>query len=177
MVGVTYRDGNQGVASVTFRGAAMTRVATQNAPGNQNRAELWMVLAPAVGPGTVNVTLSNARSVVAGATSLRGVRQDAPVLGMVAAAGQTQNPSIGLASETGNVIFSLIAANGDALFTTPTSGAAFGWNTGDGTAGGDIRGAGLLQAGAASTQVTYAMGRSKPWAMLALSLRPALAAP
>ena len=177
VVGVTYRDGNQGVASVTFRGAAMTRVATQNAPGNQNRAELWMVLAPAVGPGTVNVTLSNARSVVAGATSLRGVRQDAPVLGMVAAAGQTQNPSIGLASETGNVIFSLIAANGDALFTTPTSGAAFGWNTGDGTAGGDIRGAGLLQAGAATAQVTYAMGRSKPWAMLALSLRPALAAP
>lgn len=169
IVGVSLRDGNTSVQSVKFGAASLTVLGTQNGPGNQNRSEMWYLLAPASGTATITVTLTQAKAIAAGAVSFSGVVQSAP--SVASASGGTSAASVAIASATGSVVIDTITANGDANSLTAGGAQTVRWSTwsGNGDAS-NARGAASTQPGASSVTMSWTLGASKPWTMVAASL-------
>jgi membrane-associated phospholipid phosphatase len=177
VVSVSYRDGNQPLLNVTYGGTPMTRLAVQNAPGNQNRVELWYRLAPPVGTANIVASLTNARNVVGGALSFSGVHQGLPFGSVRTASGQDKTACVALASAAAEVDASFSSVNGDAVSIVAGPGQTSNWNAGTGTAGGDVRAAGTTAPGQPSNTLCQTLGKDKPWAMIGLPVKPALALP
>ena len=174
VVGVSYRDGNQPVQSVSYGGQPLARLGTQNAPGNQNRVELWYRVAPAVGSADVVVTLDNSKNIVGGAVSFTGVDQRSPFGILRSASAQTQEACVTLANAPADLVISVLAANGDAKSVTTAPGQVSAWNTGTGTAGGDIRASGSSVPAAPIATLCQALDKAKPWSLMAVPLTAAL---
>jgi hypothetical protein len=173
MVGTSHRDGNKHVTGISYGGAPLTNLGVQNGPGNQNRVELWYLIAPAPGTANVVVTLSDARNIVGGAASYIGVDQITPFGAFVSASNQTQNATITVTSQVDELIMDVIAANGDAKSLTVGAGQTSLWNTGTGTAGGDIQAGANNTPGASLVTFSWTLGKRKPWAIGAVTLKPA----
>ncbi len=175
VVGVSHRDGNQGVDSVRYGSLSLTRLGVQNAPGNANRVELWYRLAPPVGTANVSVTLSNARSVVGGAASFSGVDQGAPFGTFRSASDTSTSACVTLANAPAPLVASVLAANGDADSVGIGAPQTRLWNRQRGTAGGDIIGTGAKAASAPMATLCQSLEKDKPWSFAAVPLRPAVA--
>ncbi len=172
LVAVTYRDGNQPVVSVRYGGLSLTPLGAQNAPGNQNRVELWYAVAPPVGTASVTVTLTNARDVVAGAMSFTGVNQSTPFGAAAAAAGQTSSACVTLPGSPALAAL-VTGANGDAVAINPPASQTVAWNRNTGTAGGDIQSSGTSTR-STSGSLCETLTVDKPWAMMAIPLNASL---
>ena len=175
VVSVSYRDGNQPVRSVHYGGRALSLLGAQNAPGNDNRVELWHGTAPAAGTADVVVTLSKARRVIGGAMSFTGVDQKAPFGISRSASGKTESACVTLANAPAALVVSVLAANGDAKLITSEAGQAPIWNTATGTSGGDVLSTGSAVAGAPIATLCQSLKKGKPWSLFAVPLMPAVA--
>ena len=80
--------------------------------------------------------------------------------------------SVTVSAASGQVVFDTLSADGDAVSATPGAGQSAQWNTGTGTAGGNVRGAGSIKAGASSVTMSWTLAASKPWALGAVPLKP-----
>jgi hypothetical protein len=118
LAGVSYRDGNQPLVGVSYGGQPLTLLGAQNGPANQNRIELWYMVNTPSGTANVVATLANARHVVGGAVSFNAVNQSAPFGAVASATGQTRVASVNVAASGDQLVFSAIAANGDAKALT-----------------------------------------------------------
>jgi uncharacterized repeat protein (TIGR01451 family) len=178
IVGISFRDGNTSASSVTFGAAALTRIGFQNSGGNQNRTELWYLKAPAVGPGTISVSMSSSKAIAAASISFTGVDQTSPLGTFASAAGDSQTPSVDVASAACEVVIDTMTANGDANSLAVSGGQTQQWNifTGSGDAG-NARGGGSTRPGATSTTMSWNLGVSKPWSIGAVPLRPSSSGP
>ena len=170
---VTYRDGNQPVVGVSYAGRSLNRLRGQNAPGNQNRIELWYLVAPAVGTASVAVTLTNARAVVAGAVSFIGVDQTTPFGTLATAANQISSACATLSGGPAPLAALFVGANGDADAITTPGSQTTAWNRNTGTAGGDIQSTGVTTT-LTSSAMCQALAKAKPWSMMAVPLNAAL---
>jgi hypothetical protein len=174
LVGLSYGNGQQ-LLGVTYGGQPLRRRLVQNGPGNQNRIEVWYVLAPPSGTANVVATLTNASHVVGGAVSFTAVDQSRPFGESASASGQTTTASVNVSDTSSDqVVFSIIAATEGANPIIVTGGQTAAWNNGSGTTSSDILGAGATAPGADSALVSYALATSQPWALGAVALKPAL---
>jgi len=174
IISVSNRDGNKTVTSVTYGGTALTQIGFQNGPGNQNRTSLWKLLAPPTGTASIVVTLSGSVNVVGGAVSFDNVDQTTPHGTFVSANGTSTTASVNVTSAAGEVVIDTATANGDAVSLTAGAGQTAQWNTGTGTAGGNVRGGGSTEGGAPAVTMSWTLGASKPWSIGAVSLKPVL---
>jgi hypothetical protein len=87
--------------------------------------------------------------------------------------GTSTTASVVVSSAAGEVVIDAVAANGDAVSLTAAGGQSVLWNTGTGTAGGNVRGGSSTKPGAASVTMVWTLAASKPWAIGAISLKPA----
>ncbi len=175
IVSVAYRDGNQPVRSVRYGGRALSLLGAQNAPGNDNRVELWHGTAPAAGTADVVVTLKKARRVIGGAMSFTGVDQKAPFGISRSASGKSESACVTLANAPAALVVSVLAANGDAKSITSAAGQPPSWNTATGTSGGDVLSTGSAVAGAPIATLCQTLKKDKPWSLFAVPLMPAVA--
>jgi uncharacterized repeat protein (TIGR01451 family) len=175
IVGLSLRDGNVAATGVTYGGQALTRVGFINSVGNQNRTEMWRLIAPPVGTASVAVTLNQSKQIVGGSISLTGVDQTTPLGTFVSATAQSTTASVAVASATGELVLDTMTANGDANSTgiAAGSGQAEQWNifSGAGNAS-SARGGGSTKPGAASVTMSWTLGVSKPWSIGAVALKP-----
>jgi hypothetical protein len=182
IVGISFRDGNVSASGVSLTTAsvpqALTRIGFINAGGSQNRTELWYLLAPPTGVGTVAVSMSASKMITAGSISFNGVNQSTPLGTFVSATAQSTAASVTVASATGQVVIDTVTANGDAVSLAVGALQTQRWNlfssTGD---AGSARGAGSTEPGAASTTMSWTLGVSKPWSIGAVPLIPAAVTP
>ena len=165
VVGVSLR-GSTTVNGVTYGGTALTNVADNQGAGNQNRASVWYLLRPPSGTATVAVTLSGSTSVMAGAVSFSGVDQTTPLGTAAVANGTSANPSVTVSSGSRQLVIDVLASNGDAGALSAAAGQTEQWNGGTGTAGGDVRGGGSTQPGAASVTMSWTLNASKSWSLI-----------
>jgi hypothetical protein len=172
-VGVHTRDGNTAVSNVTYGGTPFTRVGSIVAGGGQNRSEIWQLLSPAVGTANIVVTLSAAKNVAAGAVSFFGVDQSTPVGSLASGSGNSTTANVTVSSAAGEVVLDAVSANGDAISLTAGAGQTQRYNTGTGTAGGNVRAGGSTEQGAPTVTMSWTLGASKPWSIFAVSIRPA----
>jgi hypothetical protein len=175
LVGISSGNGSS-LLGVTYGGKPLKRLLVQNGPGNQNRIELWYVLAPPSGTANVVATLANAAHVVGGAVSFTAVNQSRPFGESASASGQTAAASLNVSDTSGDqVVFSIIAANEGANPIILTGGQTATWNNGSGTRSSDILGAAATGAGAESgVPISYTLATSQSWALGAVALKPAL---
>jgi hypothetical protein len=176
VVGVSIRDGNKSVTSATFNGVPLAFLGAQNSPGNQNRVEIWYLANPDVTTANVRVDLDSGVRVAGGAVSLTSV---APLPGgFQSASGNSALPAIlSLLGSPADVVLDTLAANGDAYSAAPDpllgTDQTERWNTGTGTGGGDIIGAGSTQPGSLLLgSSNWTLGTSKPWSLGAVTLNP-----
>jgi hypothetical protein len=173
VVRTAHRDGNKTVSGVTYGGLALTKLADQNAPGNQNKATLWYMLNPPVGGASVVVTLSGTVEASAAATSFTGVSQSTPLGGFTSSSGQSPTPQLALSGMDGDVVLDVVSANGDAKSMAAGPPQTVQWNKGTGTDGGAILGGGSTARGASAVSLSWTLGDSKPWSMIAALVKPA----
>jgi hypothetical protein len=172
IVGVSLR-GSQSVSGVTYGGIVLSNAVDVLGAGNQNRASMWYLVAPASGTATVTVTLAGSAAVIGGAVSLSGVDQTAPLGTAVSANGTSASPSVTVSSATTQLVIDTMATNGDGGPQSAAGGQTEEWNTGTGTSGGDARGGGSTQPGAASVTMSWTLNASKSWALCAVPVHGA----
>ncbi len=172
LVAVSFRDGNQSLTSVTYDGRPLAPLGAKNAPGNQNRTELWYLVAPPAGSASVVVSLSKGRDIVAGAASFTGVNQATPFGAVASAADQSSRACASLAGAP-PLAAMFVSANGDADAIDPARSQAVIWNRNTGQAGGDIQSTGVTTV-LTSGALCQTLATAKPWSLLAVPLNAAL---
>ena len=174
LTAISSATGQESTLGVTYGGQPLMRRLRQNGPGNQNRIEIWYLLAPPSGTATVVATLSNPSHEVHGSVSFTGVNQSQPFGESASASGQSTTASVNVSDTSSNqVVFSVIAANEGANPIIVTGGQTAAWNNGSGTTSSDILGAAATAPANESVPVSYALATSQPWALGAVALMPA----
>ncbi|HEY7634895.1 MAG TPA: hypothetical protein VH763_05100 [Gemmatimonadales bacterium] len=178
VVGVTVRNGlNLGV-SVTYGGTGLTLLRSTRNSDNAVRAELWYLKNPASGTANVTVTLLGAAKMAGGAVSFSGVNQTTPI-GAIASDSSTgtgtTNPTTTVTSATGNLVIDAVAMEGSAGTVTAGANQTQRWTNTTGSAGGEIRGVGSTEPGAASVTMSWTKTNNAKWAIVAASINPAAA--
>ena len=177
VVRTAHRDGSKTVTRVTYGGVALTKLTEQNSTGNSNKATLWYRLNPPPGTASVVVTLSGGVNVTAAATTFTGVNQSDPFGDFISTSGKDVKAGpaqVSLKTAAGDVMVDVLAANGDAKSVTAVAAQTVQHNDGTGTSSGNIRGgASSLAASDGTTTTQWTMQASKPWALVAATIKPA----
>ena len=176
VVGVSLRQasGATTVTSVTYGGLSLTFIRAETITGSA-RSELWYRIGTLSGTQTVEVTLSANERAVGGAVSFTGADQTSPIGNQAGTTGTSTNPSIAIASATGEIVLDTVS-EGDSRVCTVGAGQSERWNLNDGGGAGGARGCGSTESGAASVTMNWTFPESVPWSISAVSLRPAPAA-
>ncbi|MCB2008525.1 MAG: DUF4347 domain-containing protein, partial [Rhodoferax sp.] len=157
--------------AVTYNGAALSLVATQNSPTNHVRVELWSLVAPVVGSGSVTVTLGSASTVVAGATSYSGVHQSTPLGNIIKGSGNSATASVVVPASSGDLVVDIVGARQVSSFITGANQTQNFVRT-QGTGASDLSGYSTRENGAASVTMSNDLtSANQNWAAIAVQLR------
>jgi hypothetical protein len=172
VVAVAVRSSSVTVGAVSFAGVALTPIVSESA-GGYCRSELWGLIAPPAGTGTVAVMLSAASSTaIAAAVSYAGIDGKSPVASSASTHGTRGAVSVALTSaSTETVVDSVCGAGASAPSGSPAPGQIQRWNASSGNllaAGSDRPGA-----PAVTMQWTLTQPAALGWATAAAALRPA----
>lgn len=163
----------ESVSGITYNGVAMTLVSALT--NGAVRLELWQLVAPATGANTIAVTLSAGTRVCGGALSLTGVDPTIP-LGTAATNSATNaTPGVTVASGIGEVVVDALSQGAQPTETAGT-GQTRQWFDASTAGVNNVRGAGSTIAGAASVTTSWSSGNSQGWAMVGVSVKPAVSA-
>jgi len=171
-------DGNLGttVTTVTYGGAALTRIGASR--GSNIASELWALTAPPTGAHTVSVALDsgNDRPLVA-AISFAGIDQSAPAGTPATAAGMGNAISVSVGAAPGDYVLDAagVWTTRQGVTATASAGQAELWNIFNGT---DTRVMGSSELAMGSSTMSWTVtGQQPTWAIIAVPLRAATAAP
>ncbi|QTN31576.1 DUF11 domain-containing protein [Akkermansiaceae bacterium] len=169
LVGVTLRNNaSQSVSSVTFGGAALTRVGTQ-ANGSNARVEIWSLTNPSSGAANVVVTLSASGQASIGATTFTGVDQITPLEAFTSNTGSSTTPAVGVTAASDQLVYDTVALNADSNNLAVAGGQTRRWNV---RQSATLIGASSTSAGADSVTMSWT-STNGPWAIGAVAIRSA----
>src|SRR5579864_2513574 len=143
------------VPSVTYGGVALTHAGqVYNNNHSPDTTDLFVLVAPATGTNTVQVSYSGCTSdVEAGSISFTGVNQSTPLAHVTTNFGSGTNPGVTVTSASGDMVVDVVG-NGSAI-TSSTQSLRWVKNQNSSTAHGD--GAQSTAAGAASVAMGYSV--------------------
>ena len=174
LVGVSHQDGTDAASQVTYAGQALRLLGTQAGPSSRNRVEIWYLVAPPAGSANVVVSMSRENRLVAGAMSFTGVDPASPFGTVRSAAADSASACVTLANAPAPLVVSVLAADGDALFSTPRSGQTLAWSASTGHDGHDSLSTGSTVMGAPMATLCQDLQRGQPWSLMAVPLRAAV---
>jgi uncharacterized repeat protein (TIGR01451 family) len=179
IVGVSINITNAPTASVvgiTYNGTALNFIGAHNDAGGTRRVEMWYLLAPVNGFGTVVVTVNTGgvnEGVVAGATTFTGVDQTVPLGSFVSADGAAGgNSQLDVPSVINGMILDTLATDGTQTVTVPGPQVQR-WNVqrGNNTNPG-VNGTGTNRTGAPSVPISETFSGTSNWSLGAVSINP-----
>ncbi|MEW6044057.1 MAG: hypothetical protein AB1608_07310 [Thermoproteota archaeon] len=158
------------ISSVTYNGDAMTLI-DQEDNGDSAHVSLWYLVNPDTGTHPVQMSLTIASAVTAGAISFTGVDQTNPIDAQNGATGTSSTPSVTLTTATDEAwIVDVVGTQNGPM--TPGLGQAERWDV----LQGSTRGAGSTEPtssdGTFTSSWTNSAG-SQNWAIIAAALKPA----
>jgi hypothetical protein len=152
------------VTGVTYNDVPMTSAGTLLA--TYMRVSAYYLAAPDEGAHDVEVTLSGAEDdLIGGAVSLTGVHQTVPIGTPVTNEGTATPATVDVSSATGEWIIDAVAVQFQGLTANQTPR----WNVNGANFGS---GGGQTAPGAASVTMSWALGDSTNWAILAVAVKP-----
>ena len=163
--GVTYGGVTYGGRSLTLKGR------TRN--GSIANSEIWYLVAPPAGTGTVKVTLSTARPIVAGAISFEGAHQSMPLGAYSGSVGNTSTPSGTVTSASGEIAVDALSLKwASGRTATPALGRPELEQIREEQQSGIIGGA-STEPGAASVTMSWTLNAADVWAHSLVTVKPA----
>ncbi|MDW8267214.1 MAG: hypothetical protein RMJ52_17980, partial [Gemmataceae bacterium] len=180
LVGITVEDdGTAGITigTVTYAGNNLTLVGS--ASSGEVRTQIWRLISPPVGVGTVTISGTGAGTgdeIAVGAIHFFGVDQTTPLGTFTSATGTTSPATLTLASTAGQLVFGVLGLD-DSRTATSAGGQTQRWNiASQGTAGDGIRGAAATQPGGGSVTLSWTLPTADNWALGAVRINPASSA-
>lgn len=175
VVSVSIFSGNKMTTGITYGGVPLIFLGAADAGGggaNNQRVELWYLVAPAMGVADVMLTMAGGSKFIAGSASYFGVDPLSPTAGFFFSLGNSTSASITVPSASDQFVTDVIATNGAAQTLTPGAGQAELWNDLTRANGGNIMGAASYKAGTVSTSMSWTLGNPRSWVIGATSLLP-----
>jgi len=159
------------VSSITYAGVAMTRLGGSVLSG-VIRVEYWYLLNPPTGTNDVVVTLSDSpMNLACVASSYFGVNQTTPHGTESTATGVGTGPSVSVQSASGELVVDVMAC-ADTGHVSVGSGQTLRGVADNGTT--EAVCAVSDEAGATSVTMSHTIGAANDWAIIGVSLRPAV---
>lgn len=160
----------QTVTGVTFGSQSLTKAgAVQYAAGNYARAEIWYLVAPAVGTDNVTVTISGAEVVEAAALNFVNVNQTSP-MGTFASNSDLggSEASVNVVSDEGDLVIDLLVKDGGTLAAGAEQTSL--WAV---VAAGSWNGSGSSEPGVATgiTNMSWNLTGANAWALGAVAIK------
>jgi uncharacterized repeat protein (TIGR01451 family) len=174
LVGVSLSDTNTSrqVNTITYAGQSLSLVGARRSPGNQQRVELWQLLAPPSVTSNVVVSLNGTcQGFTVGVITFNGVHQGEPLGTYVSNLGSNANPSVTATSAAGELVLGHVVFK-DGLTLNGGSGQTQRWSRVD--SGNRQRGAAAIRPGADTVTMSWSQPTNgvKPWAIGAVSIKP-----
>jgi PKD repeat protein len=169
---VSYRNTPQ-VNTVRYGGQSLTR-AGRTVSGTLLGTEIWYLVNPPTGTGTVEVTLSLAKPFVAGALTFTGASQTSPLGPYVGALGNSKTPGVTVASAAGDIVVDVLAAKWASGRTAAAgAGQTQRWSTFAASATNGVIGGGSSEpAAGASVAMSWTTRGSDVWALVGVAIKP-----
>ncbi len=164
-------DNGATATGVTYGGQAMTLVGRSAGSGT---AELWCLVAPALGTANIVVTVGSSQKVVGGAVAFDGVDQTTPTGAFASTGGTSTMPSMNVSSASGDLAIGVLFGN-DGVTATEGAGQATQWTFVTGGGSGNPRGVGSTEAGAASVTLSWTLSASVQWQVGGVTIKAAAA--
>ena len=164
------------VSGVTYAGIAMTRILTQSSTDFRSDVEMFQLLNPPVGTANVVVTLTAAgiNYVVGGSASFFNVDQSTPFNGTAQNSGASGSPAVTVISAPGSMVLDTVATLPSG-FLAPAGGTqTLQWDGSPFFGFAFDVGAGSTRAGASPAVTMMWQNIGQPWAIGAVSLKPAV---
>ncbi|MFL6276342.1 MAG: C25 family cysteine peptidase [Blastocatellia bacterium] len=164
------------VSSVTYAGIAMTRILTQFSTDLRSDVEMFQLLNPPVGTADVVVTITAAgvNYVVGGSASFFNVDQSTPFNGTAQNSGASGSPAVTVISAPGSMVLDTVATLPSG-FLAPAGGTqTLQWDGNPFFGFAFDVGAGSTRAGASPAVTMMWQNIGQPWAIGAVSLKPAV---
>ena len=158
--------------SVTFNGRSLI-LKGRTLNGSIADSEIWYLIAPPAGTGTVRVKLATARTIVAGAISFTGAHQLTPLAAFTGTEGSTNAPRSTVASARGQIVvdsLSLKWAGGRTATAAPGQKQIWSRSASNGVAG--IIGGASTKPGAGSVTMGWALNAADVWAHSLVTVEP-----
>lgn len=179
LVGVSLNNNtvSNDVQSITYNGLPLSLVGTAN-QNTHSRVTVYYMTAPPSGTFNVNVTLNSTLCAGCGfnvgVATFTGVDQTTPLGTFAIGNGNSVSSSATVVSTSGELIFDTVGCEA-CTSLTPGSGQSQLWNLTSGTGATLELGGASTENGASSVIMSWTLGVGKPWAMLAVPIKPAAA--
>jgi len=172
LVGISFDPNNdEVVSSVTYNGSALSKEG-HAVWSNDARAEIWSLVAPDTGTHDVVITFSADLSfgAVAGVQTFNGVDQVSPLGTPVPASDFSAGPAtVDVSSAAGQLVFDTVACE-TCTSLSFGAGQTEQWNLLH--AGGFVMGAASTEPGAATVTMSWMLGSTDYWAIVAVPIKP-----
>jgi hypothetical protein len=160
------------ISSITYGGVALTKLTSvQAGSGNFPQAELWYLVAPAIGTANVVLTLASSTDVIAvSAMSMRGVSQSSPFGTPVTSNATSGSPSDTVTSANREIVLDVLSYVNASLTATANTTQSPYWSI---SSDGTWRGAGSVVVSGATSVLTSWTVPAGGYAHIAVSIKPA----
>jgi len=168
------------VTGVTWNATPLSLVGAHNDAGLTRRVEIWSLLAPATGAGTVTVTVNIPSAVnegvVAGVTTFTGVDQTVPLGTFISddGAGDTSS-QLDVPSVINGMILDTLATGGNRTVNVPNPQLSQWNDNSSGSNNPGMRGVGTSRTGAPSVPISETFSGTSNWSLGAISINPSTA--
>jgi hypothetical protein len=188
IVGVSIKlsSGSEQVSSVSYGAQSLTFLRADSDSGGNIRSEIWYLVGPNTGTGTVTVNLSTSQKATGGSVTYSGVSQTPPALAdSSGAGGSSSSPSASITVSTSNSFLVghlavRLPGNSAPTVTSEGTGQTMRWdnltqynnpnsnNIGHGSEMGPVTG---------SQTMSWSLSGSADWAVSIVALKPAIQPP
>jgi hypothetical protein len=147
---------------VTYGAQSLTKKAhVQYAAGNYARAEIWYLVAPAVGTANVTVTVTGSEYVEAAALNFINVHQSTPLGTFASSTGLGGSPaSVNVSGSEGDLVIDVLVKEGGTL--TPDASQTSRWAA---SAGGNWKGGGSSKLGDSIVPMSWVLTGANAWVL------------
>lgn len=172
VVSVAMRTNTPSVRSVTYNGHNLTKL--ERSARSNAAAELWYLVGPPEGTGTVTVRLSASVRFAASASTFEHVDGTTPFGTAVAATGSSQEATLDVSSATGELVIDVLSKQVSTEDITADGSQSTRWTqVTTSSATNNLRAGGSTKAGEATTTMSWTWPTTdRAWALLAAPLKP-----
>jgi hypothetical protein len=153
---------------------ALTQVGTVTDTNKAVTVQLWKLVNPPAGAGTVVIALPSSHRMISGATSFVGVDHSTPLGTAATDSGETGTPaSVKVSSMPGAIVLDAVGTTYDESLAVAGAGQTRAYLAAESasSAAAGVTGAGSTAAGAASVTMSWSLSASS-WAIIGVSINP-----